>query len=169
MEMVRSYGADSVVDHYSSNAVAELVAISKEKETALGPLKLCVDNISTKNSAEFCAGVLTPGGKPHPSEIIHSVLSPFTPPLPGIKTLPTVGYSFLGEEWEFMGQAYPASVEDFEHARDFAIVAERLLELGYIRPHPVDVRSGGLEGVVSSGFSELRGGKVSGKKLVYLL
>lgn len=168
-DLVKSYGADFVVDHYSPNAVAELVSISKENASALGPLKLCLDNISRPESAKFCAGVLTPQGDPHQSDILYSVLTPLTPPLPAITTVYTLGYSFLGEDWEFMGQAHPASIEDFESARKFAIVAEKLLELGHIRPHPVDVRSGGLEGVVSTGLPELRSGKVSGKKLVYVL
>jgi hypothetical protein len=68
-----------------------------------------------------------------------------------------------------MGQVHPASIKDFERARQFAVVAERLLELGHVRPHPVDVRRDGLEGVVRTGLPEMRSGKVSGKKLVYML
>lgn len=166
---MRSYGADFIADHYSADAPSRLVAISKENASTLGPLTLCVDNISREDSAAFCAKVLTPEGEPHRSKILYSTLTPLTPPLPGIKTLPTLGYSFLGEEYEFMGQVHPASIEDFEHARRFAVVAERLLELGHVRPHPVDVRRDGLEGVVRTGLPEMRSGKVSGKKLVYML
>lgn len=132
-------------------------------------MTLCVDNISREDSAAFCAKILTPQGETHQSNILYSVLTPLTPALPGITTLPTVGYSFLGEAYEFMGQVYPASTEDFERARRFAAVAERLLQLGHVKPHPTDVRTGGLEGVVETGFPDLRSGKVSGKKLVYVM
>ncbi|KEF58615.1 uncharacterized protein A1O9_06541 [Exophiala aquamarina CBS 119918] len=168
-DLVRSYGADFVVDHYSPDAPAELLAIAKKNALALGPLTLCVDNISRADSAAFCAKVLAPQDETQQSDVLYSVLTPLTPPLPGITTLPTVGYSFLGEEYEFMGQVVPASTEDFERARRFAVVAERLLQLGHVKPHPVDVRTGGLEGVVKTGLPELRNGKVSGKKLVYVM
>jgi len=168
-DLVRSYGADFVVDHYSPDAPSELLATATKNEATVGPLTLCVDNFSRDSSAAFCAKVLTPEGKTQHSTILYSVLTPLTPPLPGITTVMTVGYSFLGEEYEFMGQVIPASTDDFESARRFAAVAERLLQLGYVKPHPVDVRTGGLEGVVNPGLADMRSGKVSGKKLVYLM
>lgn len=68
-----------------------------------------------------------------------------------------------------MGRRRPASKADFENAKRFAIVVDQSLKHKKIRPHPVDVRKTGLEGSVSEGLLELKNGKVSGKKLVYLL
>jgi len=48
----------------------------------------------------------------------------------------------------------------------FCGLAEKLLKEGKIKAHPVDVRPGGLKGVLE-GLDEMRKGKVSGKKLVY--
>ena len=45
-------------------------------------------------------------------------------------------------------------------------IAEKLLNEGKVKPHPVDLRPGGLKGVLE-GLDEMRKGKVSGKKLVY--
>lgn len=67
-----------------------------------------------------------------------------------------------------MGVTSPASREDFEHARDFAIVAGRLLKYKLVKPHPADVRTGGLE-KVEEGLQELKRGEVSGKKIVVVL
>ena len=63
----------------------------------------------------------------------------------------------------------PANVHDFGRSKQFAQLSERLLANEKIRPHPVDVRYNGLEGVVSEGLDEMRSGMVSGKKLVYVL
>lgn len=169
--MVRSYGADVVVDHYSQTAATELAAVAEDNRATLGPLTLCVDNISNENSTRFCAQVLTPeGGYSQPSEMLHSTIGPFTPEIPGVKTVCTVGYSFLGEDWELFSQRHSAVLEDFEAARRFAVVAEHLLALGLVKPHPVDVRKNqGLQGVLETGLAEMRSGKVSGKKLVYTL
>jgi len=45
-------------------------------------------------------------------------------------------------------------------------VARKLLEEGKYKAHPLDVRPGGLNGVID-GMEDMRQGKVSGKKLVY--
>lgn len=46
------------------------------------------------------------------------------------------------------------------------LIAEKLLEEGKVRGHPVSVREGGLRGVIE-GLEDLREGRVSGEKLVY--
>ena len=45
-------------------------------------------------------------------------------------------------------------------------LAERVLAEKKVKVHPVDIRPGGLKGVLE-GMEEMRQGKVSGKKLVY--
>ena len=93
---------------------------------------------------------------------------PFIPDLPGIKKVVALGYSFLGEDWEQMGQHHPASQDDFEAAKRFAMATEKLLAAGKIRGHPLQVRQGGLQGIVDGQLEEMRKG-VSGKKIVYPL
>jgi hypothetical protein len=47
----------------------------------------------------------------------------------------------------------------------FAEVAERLLNEGKVRPHPAELRQGGLDAFPQA-VEDLRNKKVSGKKLV---
>lgn len=173
--LVRSYGADVVVDHNSPSSATDLV-------TTHGPIDWCVDTIGTPPTAEFCSTVLLGGNDQQQQQTdssqprqttpkkIYSVLTPLTPePLPGdIATARTLGYAFLDEAYELLGQTFARDRAAFERSRDFMAVAEGLLAEGKIRPHRVEVREGGLEGV-GEGLRELREGKVSGKKLVWNL
>ncbi len=61
-----------------------------------------------------------------------------------------------------------ASKEKFNSAVRFAGVAEKLLEEGRIKPHPKEVRSGGLEAVLG-GIQDVREGVIRGRKLVYTM
>jgi hypothetical protein len=83
-----------------------------------------------------------------------------------IKKKFTLGYTITGEEFDKMGKHFPASEEDFEHAKMFWALSEKLIHAGQLKPHPVEVRGDGLKGVFG-GFLDMREGKVSGKKLVY--
>lgn len=51
---------------------------------------------------------------------------------------------------------------------EFLSIAEKLWEEGKWKPHPTRVGSGGLIGVLG-GMKEMKEGKVSGEKLVYLV
>lgn len=179
--LVESFGPDFIVDHYSTEAPEQIVAEAAKLESKFGPLRNCVDNISQPQSAIFCCKALNPSATPPSpdaptewvptwvdSDLHYSTLGPFTPPLPGIRTSRTLGFSFLGEEWEQMGTTHPPDMEDFERAKRFAVVAERCLKAGLVKPHPVEVMEGGLEGI-PAGIERLRKGDVSGTKLVYVV
>lgn len=56
--------------------------------------------------------------------------------------------------------------EDFELGQKFVALTEELLQAKVIKPHPVDLREGGIDGILS-GMQDLKDGKVSGVKLVY--
>lgn len=79
-----------------------------------------------------------------------------------------LGYSASGESFIFEGQHFPAKPEDFVFAKSFSAVAERLWMEGKWKSHPVRVGSGGLIGVLD-GMKQMKEGKVSGEKLVYLV
>lgn len=74
--------------------------------------------------------------------------------------------TFRGEAFDLFGRKFPANPKDFEFASMFAGITERLLEEKKLVPHPVVLKSGGLEGVLD-GLELVRDGKVSGGKLVY--
>lgn len=50
--------------------------------------------------------------------------------------------------------------------QSFFPLAERLVWYGVIKPHPIEVRTGGL-GAIVVGIEDLRNGDVEGRKLVY--
>jgi hypothetical protein len=60
----------------------------------------------------------------------------------------------------------PAKPQDFQFAKTFWELATKLLASQRLTVHPVEVGSGGLEGVLD-GMNQLKEGKVSGVKLVY--
>lgn len=151
--LVRSYGAIHIYDYNSSSAVQEIRSITG------GKLRYVVDCISTPPSADFCAATLSPGG-------VYSSIGLSRSPREDVTTHQTLGYSFLGEPWEFLaGQKFPASREDFDYSVTFAKLSESLLAEGKIRPHPIEVKNGGLE-AVPGGIEDLRAKKISGRKLV---
>ena len=77
-----------------------------------------------------------------------------------------LGYSMSGEEYIFESEIYPARQEDFDFARQWYGIAERLWAEERWVPHPQRVEPGGLLGV-DDGLQRMREGKVSGEKLVY--
>jgi hypothetical protein len=79
-----------------------------------------------------------------------------------------LGYTAVGEDFEFEGKEWKADSQDFELAIEVANLTENLLAEGKLKPHPGEVREGGLE-QIDSGLQDLKSGKVSGKKLVYVL
>ena len=157
VELCKSFGADHVFDHKDESSIDNIRALVGDS------LRLCVDTISADDgsTAAFCAKVLSPGAK-------YSNIRIGKSPRHDVESMNTVGYSFYGEGWEFMGQPQKVSKVDYEYSRGFAILAEKLLAEAKIKPHPVDLRSGGFEALPGL-LDELKAGKVSGKKLVVRL
>lgn len=150
--LCRSYGADHVFDYKDPDAPGQIKAIARNS------LKICVDCISTEATAEFCAKVLSPGGK-------YSSINLSECPRDDVELVKTVGYTFLGEEYTFLGQVTPASSEDFEFSKAFAGMSEQLLKQRKIRSHPIDLRPGGLAAIPAA-LEELRAKRISGAKIV---
>ena len=77
-------------------------------------------------------------------------------------------YSVFGEAFEKRGHKFPASSQDYEFAKKFMNITEKLLASGQLRPHAELVGQRGLEGVLE-GLEKLKTGQVSGSKLVYVV
>jgi hypothetical protein len=75
-------------------------------------------------------------------------------------------YTIFGEKFDFAGNEFPASSEDFEYAKKFLGMTEKLLAEGKLRAHKETVGKEGLKGVLE-GLEHMKAGKVSGEKLVY--
>jgi hypothetical protein len=79
-----------------------------------------------------------------------------------------LGYSQSGEPFIFEKEYFEAQPDHYVFAAGFFAVAERLWHEGRWRPHPQRVERGGLSGV-PDGLQQMKEGKVSGEKLVYLV
>lgn len=78
----------------------------------------------------------------------------------------TSGYSVFGEtsiKYNNLHEGVPA---DWEFGKKFWALTEKLIAEGKLRPHEVQVRSGGLDGMMD-GLRDLEKGAVKGCKLVY--
>jgi hypothetical protein len=69
-------------------------------------------------------------------------------PCPDVKNIFLLGYTITGETFEIEGKTWNAVPEDFELAKRFYVLSEKLLEAGLIRGHPVKLMEGGLDGVL---------------------
>jgi hypothetical protein len=122
-----------------------------------------LDTIATESSAKICAEALStsPGG-------LYLNLMGIDFPRKDVKNLFPLVYTITGEAFDMEGDHYDAVPEDFEFAKKFGTVFEELLEKGLIKNHPVELREGGLGGILRS-LEDMKEGKVSGKKLVFRL
>jgi hypothetical protein len=75
-------------------------------------------------------------------------------------------YTTFGETFSKWGHTFHANSEDKEFMKEFVAAAEVLIGEGKIKPHNVEVRPGGLDGILG-GLKDMSEGKVSAKKLVY--
>ncbi|KAI0386929.1 putative zinc-binding oxidoreductase ToxD [Hypomontagnella monticulosa] len=154
-DFVKSLGADVVYDYKSPTVGADIHEFTKDKLTHV------FDCIAEEGSPEICAQAFSSkGGK-------YSALLPVEKfPREDVTNVFTLGYTATGEAFPKFGADWPAMPDHFEFASKFWQVSGELLAQGKIKPHPADVREGGLQGVFE-GLKELKEGKVSGKKLVY--
>lgn len=76
-------------------------------------------------------------------------------------------WSLFGSPVQLSGvYGRPGRIENRKFASVLFLMAERLVWDGAMKPHPIEVRSGGLEAVVA-GIEDLKNGDVKGRKLVY--
>ncbi|KAL3472172.1 GroES-like protein [Aspergillus californicus] len=153
-DLVRGYGADAVFDYGDANAPAEIRKYTSDS------LRYVFDTISTDSSVKFCDEAIgSAGGKLSTLLRVQSARS-------DVVSRHTLGYTATGEEKVFGEWRLPASKEDREFAEMFWEVARGLFARGLLRAHPVQLREGGLGGVLG-GLEDMREGRVSGVKLVY--
>jgi hypothetical protein len=157
---VRSYGADAVFDYRSPSCIQDIRKQTKNS------LKYALDCISEPETMEFCYKCIGRlGGK-------YTALEPY---LESFHTRNDVepdwvlGPSLLGKDI-----AWPPPFQrkaDLE-AKAFALkwfgTAQRLLDEGRLKTHPIQCEPGSLQGVLV-GMELLRKKQISGKKLVYRL
>ena len=155
--LCKSVGADAVFDYNDPSAAEEIRKRTDNK------LKYAFDTISVEQSAAICAAALSSA-----SGCTYSSLIPAKLPRQDIENKYTLVYTIANEYFRMgqQGPEFPAEQQDFDFAKKFGGIAEKLLAEGKFKVHPPSVRKDGLKGVLE-GLQELREGKVSGAKLVY--
>ncbi|RDW76189.1 hypothetical protein BP5796_07010 [Coleophoma crateriformis] len=160
-DLVKSLGAEEAFDYrsptcgsdirsYTSNKLAHALDCITDTKT----MKICYDSIGTA------------GGK-------YTALDPYSTRIKytrrNIKADWLMVYTLLGDPVRLAGvYARPANPGDRKFSSLWYPLAERLIAEGKLKHHPIEIKSGGLLGVMD-GIDELRTGMVKGKKLVYLL
>ena len=155
-ELVQSYGADYVFDYHEHNVGAKIRHISNNS------IKRILDTVSEDSTARICADTMSDSGGRYTS--ILQVDFPRTDCTSDL----VMAYTAFGEDYRMGPQAPLQKVgpEDKEFSAMFFDLAEELLAAQKFRPHEIQVKEGGLSGVLE-GLQLLRDGKMSGKKLVY--
>lgn len=160
-DLVKSYGAGAAFDYRSPSCTQDIKKLTRNS------LKYVLDCISEPETMQFCYACLgRAGGK-------YTALEPY---VEFLHTRPrtvrpdwVLGPVVLGKK---LGWPEPFNKEADAAAREFAIgwfkTAQRLLDEGKLKTHPIRVMEGGLEKVVD-GLEVLKKKEVSGQKLIYTL
>ncbi|KAL8747962.1 MAG: hypothetical protein Q9190_000226 [Brigantiaea leucoxantha] len=157
-DLVTSYGADAVFDYRSPSCTADIKAHTKNS------LKYVLDCISEPETMQFCyACIGRTGGR-------YTALEPYPSFLhtrPTVKPDWVLGPRLLGKR---IGWGPPFEQEGDAETREFGLRwfrdAQKLLDEGKIKLHPLRSMPGGFQGVLD-GMELLRTKQVSGQKLVY--
>lgn len=125
------------------------------------------DTIGDAGSAKICADALS-------SQIPEGQKAKYGTIIPvklerdenEVQQTGTLMYTIFDEPFTKGGNEFPKSQEDFDSAKSFFDITEKLLADGKLKTHPEKVGNGGLKGVLQ-GMLDLKEGKVRGEKLVY--
>jgi NADPH:quinone reductase-like Zn-dependent oxidoreductase len=156
-DLVKSLGADAAFDYKDPDCAQKIREYTKDSLTH------SLDCISSKESAEICSQAI--GSKGGAVCYLLSIKHDRE----DVEVKVVLGYTVMGEYFSFHigGKTeYPAQLQDLEFGKKFWNLTEKLLAEGQIRPHPIELGDGGLNGVFE-GLQAMREGRVSGKKLVY--
>src|ERR1700709_2628916 len=101
------------------------------KEYTNNELKYVFDTIAIESSAKISAEALSSkaGGK-------YTSLLSIDCPRPDVESKFFLGYTSIGEAFEFDGEIWPAKPEDHEFAVSFVRICEGLLANGKFKGHP---------------------------------
>jgi aspyridone synthetase trans-acting enoyl reductase len=159
IELVKSLGAAEAFDYHSPTCGVE---IRNYTNNALGHVLDCVTEAETMKLCYDAIG--TAGGK-------YVALDPFATHVQytrrDVQADWLMIYSLFGKPVMLAGlYGRPARPLDREFAARMFPLAEQLLEQRRLKPHPIEVRTGGLAGIVE-GIEDLRTGQVRARKLVY--
>ncbi|RMZ80058.1 hypothetical protein DV738_g3096, partial [Chaetothyriales sp. CBS 135597] len=160
--VLKDRGADAVFDYNDPACAQKINQLTENK------LRLAWDTISLPESAAIVSAALSTDPT---LDIRYGTILPVTLPEPQpngrkVTQAMTFMYTIFNEPYTKFGADTPAVPENFEFAKKFVELTERLISEGKLKNHPEKVGPNGLLGALD-GLKELQQGKVSGQKLVY--
>ncbi|PVH93189.1 putative zinc-binding oxidoreductase ToxD [Periconia macrospinosa] len=164
-DYVKSLGADAVFNSRDPTVGAQI------REHTHNKLYYAWDCIGEHGSVTQCCDALA-SSAPEGQELRYGTILFGLPPAPREDVISTATLAYTANGYAFKifvdGNEvnFPAQPEQLEFIDRWVPVAERLLAEGKWKTHRVEVREGGLEGVLK-GLDDLQTGTVSGVKLVY--
>ncbi|EGE04486.1 enoyl reductase [Trichophyton equinum CBS 127.97] len=160
-ELVKSYGAEEVSDYRSPTCAEDI------KKATRNNLKYALDCISTKGSIDICYGAIGRAGGHYTS------LDPFwestANTMKAIKATWIVGISMLGKDiaWPPPYER-PGSEETRAFGGKLAQILQKILDEEKMQPHPLRIKEQATWNNVLEGLDEVKSGKMSGEKLVFV-
>ncbi|KAL8787623.1 MAG: hypothetical protein Q9195_007669 [Heterodermia aff. obscurata] len=160
-DLVKKAGAVAEFDYHSTTCAEEI------RELTGGKLAYALDCITDRRSMTVCYGAIgSTGGR-------YTALEPFPARLHNrrrnIEPDWILGWTIFGKAVDLNGvyrrDDLPA---DYVFGVEWLAAIEPFLAEGKLRPHPIQVKHGGLAHIIPD-LEILRRGKVSGKKLIYTL
>lgn len=161
-DYVKSLGADAVFDSRSPTVGNDIRAYTKNK------LYDVWDTIGEHGSPKACAAALA-SSYPEGQKIRYGTIvgtPDQNPPREDAEIKWSLGYTAMGAAIDVMGFKAPAQPGHYEFATKWMAFVEKLLKDRKLKPHRIEVRKGGFEGVLT-GLRDLKEGRVSCAKLVY--
>ncbi|KAI9655972.1 MAG: putative secondary metabolism biosynthetic enzyme [Bathelium mastoideum] len=158
-DLVKSLGAEKVFDYHSPSSGSDIRTYTND---SLAHVFDCVTDAETMKMCYDTIGAS--GGK-------YVALDPFVTRIQysrrDVQADWLMIYSLFGNPVRLAGvYGRPARPQDREFASRLFPMAETLLSQGLLKPHPMEIRTGGLKSV-ACGIDDLRAGRVRARKLVY--
>ena len=157
-DYVKSLGADAAFD-YKSKTCAEDI----RKHTG-NKLYYAFDCISEGTSTGICLAALSTDVANKKPVLTTLIKSENTREDVDLKL--TIAYTIFGEDFFFKSMEIKAQHENLEFGKKFWRLSEKLFAEGKVKTHTVELRQGGLDGIMQ-GLDDLKANRISGKKLVY--
>jgi aspyridone synthetase trans-acting enoyl reductase len=159
MDFVKSLGAVEAFDYHSPRCSSEICNYTNNS------LAHSFDCITEAATMKICYEAIGSGGGKYVG------LEPFSTHVQytrrDVRAEWLMARTLFGKPVNLKGvYGRPARPQDRQFAAAWFPLAERLLAQGLLRPHPIELRTGGLEAVLDS-IEDLRKGRVRAKKLVY--
>ncbi|PCH40956.1 GroES-like protein [Wolfiporia cocos MD-104 SS10] len=157
-ELCKSLGADVVFDYKDPDVIAKI------KDATHDSLHYAFDTICNLQTQSLTVNCFAPG--PGKMVTIQPVEESAQVLREDVKARFTLIYTSLGRSFDFLGLHYPASPQDRAHMASFLRKVPELVSSVALKPNPVMVWEGGLNGV-NDGLKFMKEGKNSGEKIVY--